>query len=111
MPNQGTNTMKRKVCILGTLHQYQYEAPRPQYVQTVRDLIVIHSVDLVAEEASGVPGATYVQKLLSAEFKSHIAWRNVDLTAEERKGIPDIIRAVLERFKIFILICPENRPG
>jgi hypothetical protein len=82
--------IKRKICILGTHHAYQYEAPRQAYLQNLKDLIAIHSVDLVAEEATGVPNATYAQELITGEFGSHISWKNVDLTAEERTKIPDI---------------------
>jgi hypothetical protein len=83
--------MKQKICILGTHHAYQYRAPRLAYLQNVKDLITIHCVDLVAEEATGVPGTTYAQELIKkVEFKSQISWKNVDLTAEERKKVPDI---------------------
>jgi hypothetical protein len=81
--------MKPKICILGTHHAYQYSAPRPRYLQNVRDLISIHSVDLVAEEAGGLQ-VTYAQELVEKEFKSKVSWKNVDLTAEEPTKIPDI---------------------
>jgi hypothetical protein len=82
--------MQRKICILGTHHAYQYQAPRLAYLQNVRNLISIHSVDLVAEEATGIPDATYAQRLIKIEFDSHTSWKNVDLTVEERKKVPDI---------------------
>ena len=84
--------MQRKICILGTHHAYQYQALRRAYLQNVRDLISIHSVDLVAEEATGITDATYADRLIKAEFDSHISWKNVDLSAEERKIAPDINR-------------------
>jgi hypothetical protein len=82
--------MQRKICILGTHHAYQYQAPRLAYLQNVRNLISIHSVDLVAEEATGIPDPTYADRLIKAEFDSHTSWKNVDLTVEERKKVPDI---------------------
>jgi hypothetical protein len=56
----------------------------------LRDLIGLHSVDLVAEEATGVPDTTYAQELIKAEFKSQVSWKNVDLSAKERERVPDI---------------------
>jgi len=60
-------------------------------LQNVKDLLIIHSVDLIAEEATGVPCATYTHELISkTEFNSQIYWKNVDLTVEERRKAPDI---------------------
>jgi hypothetical protein len=81
---------KRKICILGTHHDYQYRAPRLTYLQNVKALIIDHAVDLVAEEATGIPDNTYAQCLIQSVFKSQISWANVDLTAEERKVVPDL---------------------
>lgn len=82
--------MGRRICILGTHHDYQYCAPRQAYLQNVRDLISIHHVDLVAEEASGISDTSYARRLVKAEFESCASWKNVDLTAEERVNVPDI---------------------
>jgi hypothetical protein len=82
--------MTRRVCILGVHHLYQFYAPRKAYLNEVRALIEIHSVDLVAEEATGL-ATTYVQEeLLKPEFTSKVSWKNVDLSREERQKIPDI---------------------
>ena len=78
-----------KVCILGVHHAYQYEVVRPKYFQELRNLIEIHSVDLVAEEASEINGKTFAQELLDVSFPG-VLWSNVDLTSEERKVLPDI---------------------
>jgi hypothetical protein len=83
--------MHRKICILGTYHAYQYEAPRLKFLQELKNLIEIHSVDLVAEEATGIPtDASYAKQLIVSEFDSKILWKNVDLTAVEREKVPDI---------------------
>lgn len=82
--------MQRKICILGTHHAYQYCAPRTAYLQHVKDLIEIHSVDLVAEEATGIPDASYAHRLIMSFFSSQILWKNVDLTEDERKKVHDI---------------------
>lgn len=82
--------MARKVCVFGTFHQYQFEVVRPSYLNNLRSLISIYSVDLVAEEATGIPGESYIQSELAAknEFKG-VSWKNVDMTKEERAKIPD----------------------
>jgi hypothetical protein len=80
--------MKRKVCILGVHHFYQYKVVRPRYLQEIKNFIEMHGVDLVAEEASGLP-TTYAQVLVEKQFPG-VAWANVDLTTEEREGLPDI---------------------
>jgi hypothetical protein len=82
--------MQRKICILGTHHAYQYCALRTAYLQHVKDLIDIHSVDLVAEEATGIPDASYAHRLIMSVFSSQILWKNVDLTEDERKKVPDV---------------------
>jgi hypothetical protein len=82
--------MQPKICILGTHHAYQYQAPRFRYLENIKNLIEIHSVDLVAEEATGISGASYAQVLIKRVFASRITWKNVDLTVEERKIVPDI---------------------
>jgi hypothetical protein len=79
-------TIKR-VCVLGTHHAYQYKTVRKKYFENVCALIEIHSVDLVAEEASGIERDTYAKKI--ADIRK-VSWRNVDLTSEERKLVPDI---------------------
>jgi hypothetical protein len=88
--DSSVNLMRRKICILGTCHAYQYCAPRPAYLQNVRDLIEIHSVDLVAEEATGIDGKSYAHRLIESVLKNQIAWKNIDLTADERTRVPDL---------------------
>lgn len=78
--------MKRKICILATHHAYQIDVSRPGYFQNVKALIELHSVDLIAEEATGAP-STYAHEV-AAECK--ILWKNVDLTKEERMKVPDV---------------------
>ena len=86
-----TEMSKRKVCVFGTFHGYQYKVPRPKYLNELRALIEIHSVDLVAEEATGIPGESYIQSELSKdEFKTRVSWKNVDMTREERAKVSDI---------------------
>src|SRR6267154_425582 len=81
-----TQNIKR-VCILGTHHAYQYQTVRRKYFENVSALIEIYSVDLVAEEASGINRDTFAKKI--ADIRK-VLWKNVDLTSEERKLVPDI---------------------
>lgn len=82
---------KRKVCVFGTFHGYQFKVPRQKYLTELQSLIEVHSVDLVAEEATGIPGESYIQSELSKdEFKGRVLWKNVDMTPEERVKMPDI---------------------
>lgn len=83
------SSAKRKICVFGTHHAYQYLVPRPRYLRYLKELIDLHSVDLVAEEATGVSSTYIQQELLKPEFKS-VSWKNVDLTREERTRVPDI---------------------
>jgi len=69
----------------------------------VKDLIEIHSVDLVAEEATGINGASYAHRLIMDEFDSQISWKNVDLTEDERKKVPDIGSGTLVDFDLHML--------
>jgi hypothetical protein len=84
--------MKRKICILGTYHAYQHLVPRDGYLTVVKSLIRLHSVDLVAEEATAEDGTTFYAKELVDEFKltlnRDISWENVDITKDER-GEPE----------------------
>jgi hypothetical protein len=73
------------ICIFGTHHAYQYKTKRRGYFQNVKSLIRIHSVDLVAEEATGV--TTYAESIAHG---ATVLWKNVDLTPEERKNVPDL---------------------
>lgn len=82
--------MNRKVCIFGVHHLYQFYSPRKKYLNEIRNLIEIHSVDLVAEEATGVSSTYVQQELLKPEFASKVSWKNIDLSRNERKKIPDI---------------------
>ncbi len=54
---------------------------------TVKDLIQIHSVDLVVEEATGIQRDSYAKSITDL---CDVRWKNVDLTAEERRLVPDI---------------------
>jgi len=76
---------------------------RTSYLQNVRDLISIHSVDLVAEEATGIDGASFVQRLIETVFKSQISWKNVDLTRDERRSVPDTGGGTLVDFDLHTL--------
>jgi hypothetical protein len=84
--------MKRKVCILGTFHDYQYRLLRKSYLSTVISLIEIHSVDFIAEEAAGVSETYFSKNLaeLKLTFGREVRWSNVDLDGKEREGIPDV---------------------
>lgn len=75
-----------KICIFGTHHAYQYKTTRRSYLQNVECLIQLHSVDLVAEEASGLT-TTYAKAIA---HQAKVLWKNVDLTTEERKVVPDV---------------------
>jgi hypothetical protein len=84
-------SFSRKVCILGTHHDYQIFVVRSRYLQTVDELVTIHQVDLVAEEASESLD-TYARQWVEerrTERKLDIKWDGVDLNSEERKGVPD----------------------
>ena len=78
---------KPRVCIFGTHHAYQYKTVRRRYFQNVSDLIVIHAVDLVAEEFTAHGQTSYAEKIADLH---KIPWKNVDLTREERKHVPDL---------------------
>jgi hypothetical protein len=76
--------MPRKVCILGVHHAYQFQVVRPTYIQTVTELVQIHSVDLIAEESADHI-TTYVQAAVAAGRIPGVKWTNVDLSRDERK--------------------------
>ena len=76
-----------RLCIFGTHHAYQYRTVRRRYFQNVHDLIMIHGVDLVAEEFTAHGQTSYAEKIAGLH---QISWKNVDLTAEERKHVPDL---------------------
>ena len=78
--------MNPRICIFGTHHAYQYMTRRRKYLRNVEALIQIHSVDLVAEEASGL--TTSYASAIADEAK--VLWKNVDLTPDERKLVPDL---------------------
>jgi len=79
------NPSNPRICIFGTHHAYQYKTKRRGYFQNVKSLIQIHSVDLVAEEATG---ATTYAEVIADDAK--VLWKNVDLSPEERKHMPDL---------------------
>lgn len=83
------NHISPKVCVLGTHHAYQYKRVRKKYLHAVKDLIQIHSVDLVAEEATGIEGGSFAKEIADL---TNTPWKNVDLTHEEREVTPDINR-------------------
>jgi hypothetical protein len=78
--------MNPKVCIFGTHHAYQYQTVRRRYFNGVNDLIQIHAVDLVAEEASGIE-KSYAKAIAA---NAEVLWKNVDLTSVERGFVPDL---------------------
>lgn len=80
--------MSRKVCILGTHHDYQDGVRLPKFLQNVECLIQIHGVDLVAEEATGIGDTGYVRVLVEA--MPGVTWKNVDMDRKERKLVPDL---------------------
>jgi hypothetical protein len=80
--------MPRKVCILGVHHAYQFQVVRPTYIQTVMELVQIHSVDLIAEESADHI-TTYVQAAVAAGRIPGVKWTNVDLSRDERKLLKD----------------------
>src|SRR5260370_40726210 len=49
--------------------------------------MMIHGVDLVAEEFTAHGQTSYAEKIAGLH---QISWKNVDLTAEERKHVPDL---------------------
>lgn len=87
--------MKRKICIFETLHDYQIDVPRPQYLNNLNCLVSIHCVDLIAEEAVEALN-TYARKLVNEEYKakgrSNISWKPVDLDRGDRAKVSDINR-------------------
>lgn len=79
--------MCKRVCIFGTHHEFQLDTPMDSNFNTLlRELIGVHKVDTMLEEASGLPPKSCIE-LLADEVG--IRWANMDLTAEERKHIPD----------------------
>ena len=75
-PVAGQQVGRPRVCIFGTHHAYQYQTVRRRYFQNVNDLIMIHAVDLVAEEFSAHGQTSYAEKI--AELH-RVLWKNVDL--------------------------------
>src|SRR5271154_384481 len=82
--------MKRKVCILGVHHDYQFRVRSPKFLQNVDCLVQIHSVDLVTEEATGIGDTGYIRALV--EKMPGVNWKNVDLEREQRNLVPDLNR-------------------
>lgn len=85
--------MKPKICIVGTHHAYQSEIVRESYSKTLVELITNHNVDLVEEEATGVPttfAKMFIENIYPPKVNSDARWTNVDLTREERKNVPDV---------------------
>ena len=80
--------MTRKVCIFATHHDYQICVQRPKFLQNIGYLIEIHSVDLVAEEATGLEDGSYARGFVKRV--PGVEWKNVDLSREERELVPDL---------------------
>ena len=77
----------RKLCIFGTHHQFQCDVPMDSYFHTnLRSLIEQHKIDVVCEEATGLPPKSCVELLVD---ELGLKWRNIDATIEERKLIAD----------------------
>jgi hypothetical protein len=73
----------RKIAIFGSLHKYQETTPiNPFYRQHLRELVNDHRVDVILEEATGLPPKSCVEVLADT---LGIAWKNVDLSRDERK--------------------------
>ena len=92
--------MKRKVCILGTYHDYQYLVRREGYRSLLKSLIRLHSVDLVAEEAndSNIFFAREVADECAFELKREISWENIDLRREVQGEPQDTNTLQIEPF-------------
>jgi hypothetical protein len=80
--------MTRKVCIFATHHDYQCYVQKPKFLQNIGCLIEIHSVDLVAEEISGMEDRSYARQFV--KNIPGVMWKNVDLSRDERKFVPDL---------------------
>ncbi|HXW57742.1 MAG TPA: hypothetical protein VEJ67_18460 [Candidatus Cybelea sp.] len=79
-----------RICVLGTHHMYQEDVCRKSYLRTLCDLIDIHAVELVAEEAKA-DSNTHARRavdILKSQGKS-IDWIGIEIEREEREYIPD----------------------
>lgn len=75
--------------ILGTHHAYQYQARRRGYERSLRDLIAIHSVDLIAEEATD-DFQTFARAIV---HELNLGWKPVELAGKEPVHVPDSNRS------------------
>jgi len=80
-----------RICVLGIHHLYQQFVCRKNYARALLELIDLHGVDLVAEEATA-SSDTHAHKavnLLKSHNQRNIEWMGIEITADERKHIPD----------------------
>lgn len=77
----------RKLCIVGTHHQFQCDDLMHSYFDSnLLHLIDEYRIDTICEEGSGLPPKSCVEVLADA---LGLKWKNIDLTIEERKLVPD----------------------
>jgi hypothetical protein len=77
----------RKLCVFASHHQFQVDPLMDStYDQHLRELIHRHNVDVILEEATGLPPKSCVEVLAD---ELHIRWMNVDLSKEQRKLVPE----------------------
>lgn len=73
----------RKIAIFGSHHKYQETTPiNPFFRQHLCELVKDHHVDVILEEATGLPPKSCVEVLADT---LGISWKNVDLSRDERK--------------------------
>jgi hypothetical protein len=77
----------RKLCIFGSHHQFQADPLMDStYNQHLRELIHHHNVDVILEEATGLPPKSCVEVLAD---ELNVRWENVDLSVEQRELVPE----------------------
>jgi hypothetical protein len=77
----------RKLCVVATHHEFQMDSPMDfSFDRFLRDLIRLHKVDVILEEATGLPPKACVEVLAD---RLNLPWMNVDLDVESRKLVPD----------------------
>jgi hypothetical protein len=102
------NRPMRKLCIFGSHHKYQMQSPiNPFFGEHLLELIRDHHVDMLFEEATGLPRQSSVESLAD---KLRIGWMNIDLSREQRKTIDDAAnRSIYDTFQDLTLHeCREN---
>lgn len=78
--------MSKKVCVFGTLHEYQCDVYRPQFINELSCLAKIYSVDTILEEANV---ELWTIPRVWAKKKAQLPWVAVDLNREEREVLLD----------------------